>query len=215
MLELVFDLSFLDTAPVRPVAGTETLEPVNPVAQKIDTKEVAVGLVPYQVEDILNYEVWIEQCNGGNDIGEIEFRNSFCTIHYLVNLISEGYLIYPWKPSKYFYQQMLLFEYNGDISKFKQTSLDNNVFPTFIIEHKRFNSDSNTMDNTAILGYLFRKPIKNIKVMKGIHDYLTDIMNYPYCGELYNYCTYDYGKITNVTITNNIYIPVKGGIAHE
>lgn len=108
------DLKSSDTEPVRPVAGTETLEPVSPVAQKIDTKEVAVGLVPYEVDDILDYEVRIAECYARNNIRDIRIRNDYFSIAKIKHLLSEGYFISPSYNEDLlepFFQQVFFIEY--------------------------------------------------------------------------------------------------------
>lgn len=207
-----------DTAPVRPVAGTETLEPVSPVAQKIDTEEVTVDLVPYPVDDILDYEVRIAKFYVRNDIRDIRIRNDYFSIAKILQLFSEGYIIIPSNSTEElepFFQQVILIEfYYGNTPDFKQELKNKNIFPTFIIEHEERGCIG--YDYTAILGYCLSKTIENETIMEEIYSHLYKILfncqNAETAIDFYN--AYDYGKITNVTISNNIYVPVEGGIAH-
>lgn len=208
-----------DTAPVRPVAGTEILEPATPFEPIIDTKEVTVGLVPYQVDDILDYEVRIAECSARNNIRDIRIRNDYFSIAKIIHLFSEGYFISPYYNEDVlepFFQQVFFIDYwYGNDPNFKQELKDKNIFPTFIIEHEE--GGAMESDHTAILCYCFNEPITSEQLVADIYDALCkNIFDYEDPDtEIDCYNIYDYGKITNVTISNNIYIPLEGGIAHE
>ena len=49
-------------------------------SRKIDTEEVTVDLVPYPVDDILDYEVRIAKFYVRNDIRDIRIRNDYFSI---------------------------------------------------------------------------------------------------------------------------------------
>ncbi len=79
------------------------------------------------------------------------------------------------------------------------------------------NSICGKYEDYAILGYCFSEAIRseNLKrdISRNLQEMLFNLRSLE--NEIYSYNSYDYGTITNVTITNNIYAPVVGGIANE
>ena len=68
----------------------------------------------------------------------------------------------------------------------------------------------------AILGYCFKSPIEDEKLKEDIYSNLQKMLfsSKSLKSENDDYYIDDYSIITNVTITNNIYVPV-GGITNE
>lgn len=166
----------------------------------IDTKANLRGrIVPFKVQDILNYEIWTSICREG----KTATRDTVCTIAKLLQLISAGYTIIPCKTSPKFCQQLLLLEYNY--------SYNYRISPTFIIEHKRRNYYGvSRQSTTVILGYCFNTPIRSKSLFEAISSNLNHNTFFNY--EIKRYCSNDFiDNITNVTISNNIYVPIVGG----
>lgn len=194
-----------DTAPVRPVAGTETLEPVIPFFEDLVFK-----FKPLKVTNILNYEVSVMT----NSIEKSTYKSRTCSIAEILQLISTGHSI-----SSEEYPNQLIFvnfpvKYKDSILRIAE---DNNLYPTFIINSGKYNYDNGIYTNENLtfcycleksiidyVKYSFEQHLKTV-----FHSYWDDFNTYGYSG------TGLLLGFTNITISNNIYIPVEGGIAHE
>ena len=183
---------------------------------EIDTKDNSnITILPLEVANILNFEVRIAEYYACNNIRDIRVRNDYLNISNLIEKISEGYFIIP---SDYensltpFFQQVYLIEYwYGNNPDFKQELKAKNIFPTFIIEHGKGGDLAD--EETAVLGYCFIKPITDGQFADDIFNALCEkIFNSKpfYDDEIDFYTPYDYGNITNLTISNNVYVAVKG-----
>lgn len=192
------DLIFNDTAPFKPIINY--------------TGEI----VPYKTQDIVHYEVWTSI----RLEGKTAIRNTTCTIPKLLQLISKGYTIIPYKTSPKFCQQILLLGYDYSYNqKIEPIAFNKKIMPTFIINHEQpcYYSVSSAK-RQAILGYCFNEPIRNKNLMRAISTrLLSRLDNYNDCGncELESYCSnYLTTKVTGVTISNNIYVPVEGDVSY-
>lgn len=179
----------------------------------IDTKDNSdITILPLEVDNILNYKVQIIECHARNDIREIIIKNDYLSIAELIKMISDGYDItacnFKQKLTPPFKQLLLIDYYYGNNPNFKQELKDKNIFPTFIIEHDQ-GSDF-TEEHTAVLGYCFNEPIDSPQLATDIFNSLGSIFHS--LVECYN--AYDWGNITNLTISNNVYVPVKGDVSY-
>lgn len=177
----------------------------------IDTKDNSdIKLLPLEVDYILGREVRIAEYYARNNICDIRVRNDYLSIAKLLEKISDGYFISPSEnDDKFepFFQQVFFIDYYyGDDTDFKQELKDNNIFPTFIIEHDKggFVGD----EHTAVLVYCLNEPTRDIELVNNIYKAL--------CkkgvgdDEIISYNAYDYGPIKNLTVSNIVYVPVKG-----
>ncbi len=192
------DLIFNDTMPIMPMINY--------------TGEI----VSYKAQDILHCEMWTNICREG----KTAVRNTTCTISKLLQLISAGYTVIPCKTSPKFCQQILLLRYNySDEKEIEPIAFNKKIMPTFIINHEQpcYYSVSSA-EKQAILGYCFNEPIRSKTLMKAISTrLLSRLDNYNYWGnyELKSYCSnYFTTKVTGITISNNIYIPVEGDVSY-
>lgn len=179
----------------------------------IDTKDnLDIILLPFEVDNILSREVRIAEYYARNNICDIRVRNDYLSIAKLIELISEGYNITTGNFDKKlvpFFQQVILIDYwYGNNPNFKQELKEKNIFPTFIIEHEDggFLADK----ETAVLGYCINAPIENETLVDNFYKYLCKILFNSACcdAELPCYDAYDYGTITNLTISNTVYFPL-------
>lgn len=183
---------------------------------EIDTKDNSnITILPLEVANILNFEVRIAEYSARDNIRDIRVRHDYLNISNLIKKISEGYFITPYgyeDPVTPFYQQVYLIEYwYGNNPDFKQELKGKNIFPTFIIEHGKGGDLAD--EETAVLGYCFIKPITDGQFADDIFNALCKkIFNskFFYDDEIDFYTPYDYGNITNLTISNNVYVAVKG-----
>lgn len=174
---------------------------------EIDTKDnSSITILPLEVEDILSFEVRIAEYYTRN-IRDIRVRNDYLSIAKLIDTISEGYniTICDFKQVQPIKQVLLIEYWYGNNPDFKQELKDKNIFPTFIIEHEErgFIGD----EHTAILGYCFNEPIKNKIFVVDIYNALLKMIFNSELSEFESNCynAYDYGAITNLTISNNVY----------
>lgn len=183
----------------------------------IETKDNSnITIVPFEVDNILEHEVRIAECYARNDIRVIRVSNDFLSIAKLLEKISEGYSITTVNFDENlvpFFQQVFLIDYSyGDDPDFKQELKDKNIFPTFIIEHAEggFLVDP----QTAILVYCFKEPIRSEQSAEDIYNTLWEkIFNSKHSDdEICWYSAYDCGSITNLTISNIVYVPVVNGV---
>lgn len=182
----------------------------------IETKDNSgIKIVPVKVQDILNYEVRIGECHVRNDISETIIKNDYLSISKLMKMISEGFFITTsnfnekLEPS---FEQVILMEYwYGNNPDFKQELKDKNIFPTFIIEHDK--GGELAEEHTAVLGYCFNKRIDSPQLRADIFNAFGKI--FPSDSALIEcYNAYDWGDITNLTISNYVYVPVEGDVSY-
>lgn len=195
-----------------------------PNRKTINTKDyISENIVPLKVPDILNYEVRIAECYARNDIRDVRIRNDYFSIAKIIQLISDGYFICPsdeMEELEPFFQQMILIDYYcGNDPNFKQRLADENILPTFIIEYEGPGITCSEGEKNAILGYCFTAPMKNpmheeIMCKKICEKIYNSKINYPEDYEITDYNSYDYGDITGISISNNLYVPVFGEIAY-
>lgn len=185
----------------------------------IETKDNSnITILPLEVDDILRREVRIAEYYARNDIRIIRVKNDYLTIAQLIEKISEGYFITTAdfdENQGSFSQQVFLIEYlYEDTPDFRQELKAKNIFPTFIIEHEEggFLAEA----QTAILVYCFNEPIENEELAEDIYDTLwKKIFNSKYSDdEICFYSAYDCGAIKNLTISNNVYVPVEGDVSY-
>lgn len=181
---------------------------------KFDTKDNSnITILPFEVDNILRCEVRIAEYYARNNICDIRVRNDYLNIANLIEKISDGYsisssdnedLLIP------FFQQVYLIEYwYGNNPDFKQELKAKNIFPTFIIEHGKGGDLAD--EETAVLGYCFLRPIRDELFSKDVYTALCKkIFNFENAdAEIECYNSYDYGIITNLIISNNVYVAVK------
>lgn len=180
---------------------------------EIDTKDnSSITILPLEVEDILSFEVRIAEYYTRN-IRDIRVRNDYLSIAKLIDTISEGYniTICDFKQVQPIKQVLLIEYWYGNNPDFKQELKDKNIFPTFIIEHDK--GGELAEEHTAVLGYCFNKLIDSPQLEADIFNAFGKI--FPSASALIEcYNAYDWGDITNLTISNYVYVPVEGDVSY-
>lgn len=183
---------------------------ITPVAPITDTKQNLTGkIVPVKVEDILNYEILTMVCPKGQET----YRSKTYTIGKIPQLISKKCSI---SPDMQYPQIVFIDLYTNNRDNVLKYAESNKLCPTLVLNSEMYDYANGICVNGPVtFCYCFSVPVTNY-VMNEFVKHLKDVFH-SYCSGLY--CL-DYNvslkifKPTNIIISNNIYVLVKGGIVN-
>lgn len=184
-------------------------------------KNFIVELIPFGVKDISNYKI------GMSVLGEETTLVTNLTItDLLTRLISRK--SYP--RNIYLEKQVILVYFTGNGKYFTSTRIweyvhEANIIPTFAFNYiasDSYNHDTDENEETFfIFGYVLDAPVSELEIMNGIKNYLSENVFIDFASEygadVFNLNFGDYGLFDNITgtyISNNIYVPVEGGLTN-
>lgn len=184
-----------------------------------EEKNYTLEFYPKRVEDISHYKI------GMPLFGEETSLVTNLTISDLVKRFSE-YNSYP--ANEYLEKQVVMVSFSSGGEYCTNTNVWEHIHQMSFIPTFAFNYVSaDTYDpieetyevSDFIFGYVLDKPITDKKLMNTILDYLSENIFYnfkdEYGIEVHNLTGWLWGPFENITeiyISNNIYVPVEGGL---